>query len=103
MNKSIFKSAALVLAIGTALSLTACNVEKTQEGEMPKVDVSAEGGQLPAYKVETPDIDVNTRETTVTVPDVDVNVQRKEANVTVPNVDVTIPRENDAAEERPRQ
>ena len=103
MKTSNFKSAALVLAIGAALSLSACNVEKTQEGELPKVDVDAQGGQLPAYKVETPDVDVNTREATVPVPDVDVNVERKEAQVTVPNVDVTIPSENDAAEEKPKQ
>ena len=51
-----------------ALSISACEVKKTQEGEMPKVEV--EGGQVPKYDVETPDVKVE--EKTVTVPDVDI-------------------------------
>lgn len=94
MNKAILKSAALVVALGSVLTLSACNVEKTQEGEMPDVDVSAEGGQLPAYDVETPDVDVNTKQAEMTVPDVDVN--SKDVTVPVPDVDVTLPQENDA-------
>lgn len=101
MNKAILKSAALAVAFGSVLTLSACNVEKTQEGELPDVDVNAEGGQLPAYDVETADVDVNTRPAEVTVPDVDVNTETK--TVPVPDVDVTMPRENDAAEEAPAQ
>lgn len=101
MNKAILKSAAIAVALGSVLTLSACNVEKTQEGEMPDVDVSAEGGQLPAYNVETPDVDVTTKQAEMTVPDVDVN--SKDVTVPVPDVDVTLPEENDAAEEAPAQ
>jgi uncharacterized lipoprotein len=94
MNKAILKSAALAFAFGSVLTLSACNVEKTQEGEMPDVDVSAEGGQLPAYDVETADVDVGTQPATVTVPDVDVSTEEK--TVSVPDVDVNMPHENDA-------
>ncbi|MDQ3287531.1 MAG: hypothetical protein M3Q42_04590 [Pseudomonadota bacterium] len=52
--------------------MSGCDVDKTQEGELP--EVSAEGGQLPAYDVETADVDVGTRQETVTVPEVDVTM-----------------------------
>lgn len=54
----------------TALLLAACEVEQTEEAEMPEIDV--EGGNLPEYEVETPDVDVRTEERTVEVPVLDV-------------------------------
>ena len=53
-----------------ALSMAACDVKKTQEGEMPKVTV--EGGQVPKYDVEGPDVKVEKEKKTITVPDVDI-------------------------------
>ncbi len=50
-----------------ALSLAACDVEQTEEGSMPEVDV--QGGNMPEYDVETGDVDVEERE--VTVPTLD--------------------------------
>lgn len=61
-----------VTLAASMLALSACDVEQTEEGEMPDVDVEAEGGNLPEYDVDTPDVDVGTEERTVTVPDVDV-------------------------------
>lgn len=101
MNKAILKSAALVVALGSVLALSACNVEKTEEGKLPEVDVDANTGQLPAYEVETADVDVGTKQAEVAVPDVDVDVNSKQATVPVPDVDVNMPNENDAAEEAP--
>lgn len=54
----------------TCLSFTACNVEKTQEGDMPDVNVT--GGQLPEYNVETPEVTVGTENKTVEMPTVEV-------------------------------
>ena len=53
MSTLIKNATILAFAMTSALALTACNVDKTQEGELPDVDVSAEGGELPAYDVET--------------------------------------------------
>ncbi len=50
--------------------MTACEVRKTQEGEMPEVKV--EGGQVPKYDVEGPDVKVEKEKKEITVPDVDV-------------------------------
>lgn len=82
------KTAALLLALGaSAVALGGCQVEQTEEGELPDVDVTAEGGQLPEYDVDTADVEVGTREETVTVPD----------------VDVTMPDEQPATDEPPRE
>lgn len=55
-----------------ALGLAACDVDQTQEGEMPEVEVT--GGQMPEYDVETADVEVGTEEKTIEVPDVDVTM-----------------------------
>ncbi|MBA2238753.1 MAG: hypothetical protein H0W24_08690 [Lysobacter sp.] len=65
-------TATLLLLGISAIALSGCQVDKTQEGELPKV--STEGGQLPAYDVEAADVSVGTREETITVPDVDVTM-----------------------------
>lgn len=82
MKRSI---TALLVAL-CAIGLSACDVDKTQEGEAPKVEV--EGGQLPKYDVDGPDVDVKSEEKQVTVPDVDVDVKKEEKTITVPHVDV---------------
>ncbi|HDZ54893.1 MAG TPA: hypothetical protein ENI17_05740 [Pseudomonas xinjiangensis] len=69
-QKWTLAGALLVATIG----LTACDVEQTEEASMPDVDVSAEGGNMPEYDVDAADVDVGTREKTVTVPDVDVDM-----------------------------
>jgi hypothetical protein len=53
-----------------ALGFAACDVKKTQEGEMPKVSV--EGGQAPKYDVDAPEVKVEQEKKTITVPDVDI-------------------------------
>ena len=92
MNRISRKNAALLL--GAALftvTATGCKVTKTQEGEMPNVDVKVEGGQVPKYDVKGPKVDVKTKTETVTVPtDVDVKTEKRE--VKVPEVSVTPPK-----------
>ncbi len=55
-----------------AIGLAACDVDQTKEGDLPEVDVK--GGQMPEFDVETADVDVTTKKTTVEVPDVDVTM-----------------------------
>lgn len=78
-----------------ALALSACDVDKTEQGALPKVEadggnlpeyevtktkegkmpsVDVDGGKLPAYDVDTADVDVDTKKVEVTVPDVDVTL-----------------------------
>jgi hypothetical protein len=82
--------------------LSACEVRKTQEGQMPKVDVKTESGQLPKYDVdvkktqegEMPKVDVDVQQKAqlpkydVKPADVEAGVQKKEVEVPVPYVEV---------------
>lgn len=68
MNRILATSLVLPFALG----LAACDVDQTQEGELPEVDVR--GGQMPEFDVETADVDIGTKETTVEVPDVDITM-----------------------------
>lgn len=64
--------AAAAFAASLALGAAACDVDQTEEAELPEVDV--EGGNMPEYDVETADVDVGTKEVTVDVPEVDVDM-----------------------------
>lgn len=74
MKRSI--SFVLLIAL-LAVSATGCRVKQTEEGKLPDVDVSAEGGKVPEYDVDAADVDVSatTEKREVTVPDVDVDVK----------------------------
>jgi hypothetical protein len=54
------------------MALAACDVDQTKEAELPEVEVK--GGQAPEFDVETADVDVGTKTTTVEVPTVDVDM-----------------------------
>jgi hypothetical protein len=115
-NMKITRAAILASTI-LALGIAGCTVEKTENGEAPKVDVDSSGGQMPKYKVvktqegQMPDVDVQTTAgklpkydvnmakvevnpttRTINVPDVDVNMKKKQ--ITVPDVNVTMPDNN---------
>lgn len=63
---------ASILALTMLSGLAACRVTQTEEGDLPDVEVDVEGGNLPKYDVDAPDVDVGTKEVTVEVPDVEV-------------------------------
>lgn len=48
--------------------LAGCKVDQTEEGKLPDVEVTAEGGQLPKYEVETAEVSVGTKTVEVEVP-----------------------------------
>ena len=75
----------LALLLFTA---SACEVEKQQSGDLPEVevDVDAEEGEMPEYKVNWADVNVGRRTKTVEVPKVMVVMEEKE--VEVPYIDV---------------
>ncbi len=64
------KFLSLIMAPLFAVGLAACDVDQTEEGELPDVDV--EGGQVPEYDVDAADVDVGTDTQTVITPDVDI-------------------------------
>ncbi|MGK7389132.1 MAG: hypothetical protein ACNS60_02235 [Candidatus Cyclobacteriaceae bacterium M2_1C_046] len=90
----------LLIPIALLISFSACDVEKTEEGESPEldVDVEAESGEMPEYDVNWADVTVDTRTKTVTVPE--VVIVQKEKQVEVPYVDVSMPDSEGEVEER---
>ena len=64
------KFLSLILTPLFVAGIAACDVDQTQEGELPDVDV--EGGQVPEYDVDAADVDVGSDTLTVVVPDVDI-------------------------------
>lgn len=68
----------LVLVIGVVLyAFGVIDVRQTREAHLP--EVRTEGGQLPAFDVDAPDVDVGTRNETVKVPDISIERAREPA------------------------
>jgi len=65
-SKNILKSLPVLFA---AAALTACDVEKTQDGEMPDVKVEGEA-KLPMYDVDAPGVEVGKKK--VEIPTIDI-------------------------------
>lgn len=65
---TILKSLPVFLA---AAALSSCDVEKTQDGEMPDVKVEGEV-KLPKYDVDAPEVKVGMEKKEIEVPTIDV-------------------------------
>jgi Tfp pilus assembly protein PilV len=92
--------ATAVIAAGV-LGLSGCDVKKTQEGhvQLPKYDVQKERSadvKMPKYDVTTPDVQVGSKETQVTVP----KVETQKKTVEVPTVDVKTAKEKEQEQQK---
>lgn len=90
MKKLVF------IAVVSLFAFSSCDVDQTQEGEMPEVDVDVSEGQLPEFDVDWADVNVGTRTTTVKVPKVVVVMEEEE--VEVPYIDVDMPNNSEKEE-----
>ena len=82
------KAVAFVSIVSSVLTLAACDVKKTAEGNVtvPKYEKTQSGDvTLPKYDVTTPDVKVTKETKTVEVP----TVTTKEKVIAVPKVSVT--------------
>lgn len=64
--------AAIVGVAAIAFAIFMIDVDMTDEASLPNVDVNVEGGDLPEFEAEVGDVDVGSKDVTVTVPTVDV-------------------------------
>jgi len=93
----MFKNAlAISIVAAGVLGLSACDVKKTQEGHVqaPKYEVekTQQGSvQLPKYDVTTPDVQVGSKDATVTVP----KVETEKKTIQVPTVGVKTAKEKE--------
>jgi hypothetical protein len=93
MLKNVLATAMIATGL---LGLAACDVKKTQEGNvsLPKYDVQKKASgdvTLPKYDVTTPDVQVGSKEATVTVP----KVETEKRTIEVPTVGVKTAREKE--------
>lgn len=63
---------AVIAVIAIAIGFYMVDVDVSGETELPDVDVTVEGGELPEAEVNVGDVDVGTEEVTVEVPTIDV-------------------------------
>jgi hypothetical protein len=70
------RSSTKLLLLAGCFGMAACDVDQTQEAEMPEVEVNTTGGQLPEYDVDAPTVNVGTENKTVEVPTVDVDAPK---------------------------
>lgn len=106
-----YRTLALVGLI-SLMPLVGCTVEQSEAGQLPDVDVNAEGGNLdvdlpevdvdvepgalPDLNVDWAELDIMVGETTVEVPKIDVYTEKE--TIAVPMIDIDWPGENDAPE-----
>lgn len=93
------KSTYAILLALSAVGLSACDVEKTQEGnvKLPEFEVKkTEEGNVtpPKYDVTPPDVTVTEKERTVEVP----TIETEKKTVEVPSIDINPAKEKDAGD-----
>ncbi|MEM1328584.1 MAG: hypothetical protein AAGI23_21690 [Bacteroidota bacterium] len=86
----------LFLFLSFSLCLWSCDVDQTQEAEMPEVDVDVTEGQMPKYDVNWADVDVRTTTKTVEVPKLVVVMEEEE--IEVPVIDFDMPNSGEKVE-----
>lgn len=82
--RGIIVAAILVLVVIAAFAFGLIDIDQTKETKLPEVAV--QGGQAPAFDVDTAKVDVGTKETDIDVPKVEVGTTK--AEVDLPTVDV---------------
>lgn len=97
LNNSRARLASWTLAAFLAVfGVVGCTAEQTEPAKAPDIDVSVEPGEWPDYNVKWADVDVGTREKTVTVPVVRIEQETKQ--VSVPFIDINPPGARDREE-----
>ena len=89
MKTSTAVIAGLAAILVIAFAIFFIDIVQTEEGALPDVDVSVEGGNLPEFDAQTDSVSVTEEEVDVEVPDVEVTTEEK--TITVPGVEVTPP------------
>ena len=70
----------LLLVPALSLALVGCDVDVTEEGRLPDLDVDVEGtaGEMPELDVRGPEVTTGTK--TVEVPTIDVDIPEENEN-----------------------
>ncbi len=71
--------AIVVVIIAIVFGIYFIDVDQTEEGSLPDVDVSVEGGEMPEFDADVGDIETGTEEVTIEVPTVDIQSPEEDA------------------------
>lgn len=82
--RAIVVAAILVILVIAAFAFGLVDINQTKDAKLPQVAV--QGGQTPAFDVDTAKVAVGTKETNIEVPKVDVGTTKEQ--VELPTVDV---------------
>ncbi len=81
MRRTVMGLLVVVVLIAIVLFATGFWKADVEEGALPKVDVSAEGGKLPDIDVDSKELVVGTTETNVEVPKVETETKKVDVPV----------------------
>ena len=76
-----------ILALIAAFAFGLIDIDQNKETKLPTVEIDAKGGQLPSFDVDTADIDVETKNTTIEVPKVELETTKTKVEVPTITVD----------------
>jgi len=85
---------AIILVVIIYFGFILVDVDQTEDGSLPDVNVDVESGSLPEYDAEVGEINVGEEEVEVEVPDVEITTETE--TMTVPTLDVVTPDEGEA-------
>ena len=95
MKTAVAVAIAAIAAAGVGTAIYLVDIEQTEEARLPDVNLSVEGGNMPAFEAETGSIRVESEEVTVPVPNVEVTTE--EETVTAPTLEIEPPQDEDVA------
>ena len=84
MRGGLVAAVIVIVAIIAAFAFGLIDINQTKETKLP--EVSVQGGQAPAFDVDTAKVDVGTKNATVELPKVDVDTTKEQ--IELPTVDV---------------
>ncbi len=96
MKAGIAIIGAVAVAAVVGFGIYMVDVDQTEEARLPDVEVTIEGGQMPAFDAEVGSVSVDEEQVDVTVPK--VKVVTEEETVNVPTLKVTPPEEDSIAQ-----
>lgn len=64
--------AVVVAAVAIGFGVYMVDIDQTEEASLPDVELSVEGGNMPAFDAEVGDIETGTEEVTMEVPTIEI-------------------------------
>lgn len=89
MKTSVAVIGGVIAVVVIAAAVYLIDIDQTEEGSLPDVDVSVEGGNMPEFDADVGSVELTEEEVTVEVPKVEVTTE--EETMTVPGINITAP------------